>query len=283
MTTRIDELDATIIPQRDHEFPAMRDGITVKLTVSQILGLIQRGDLPADVLESLGLADSALQEIADNAVTNAKLAEMAQATIKGRAAASGTGDPVDLTAQEARAAIGVGWELIGTTTVSSSTATIDFTDLSAYRRLRMSGYVIPATDNVFIFLRTSSNNGSTYDAGASAYSHVSVRGTNSTATGFGLGTNTTGAASGIQISGTTAVGALSANEGTTFALEIHEFNQTLFAKVNGHFYTIVEDASILTGAFGGHRVENVARNALRIVASSGNISRAFVTLEGIRT
>lgn len=44
---------------------------------------------------------------ADGSITNAKLANMAQATIKGRAAAAGTGVPVDLTASQARTAIGV--------------------------------------------------------------------------------------------------------------------------------------------------------------------------------
>lgn len=38
--------------------------------------------------------------IANDAVTNAKAANMAQATIKGRAAAAGTGDPTDLTADQ---------------------------------------------------------------------------------------------------------------------------------------------------------------------------------------
>jgi hypothetical protein len=46
---------------------------------------------------------SGLLTIANNAVTNAKLAQMAQSTIKGRAASSGTGDPVDLTATQATA------------------------------------------------------------------------------------------------------------------------------------------------------------------------------------
>lgn len=40
--------------------------------------------------------------LADDSVTNAKLAEMAQATIKGRAAGAGTGNPVDLTAAQVK-------------------------------------------------------------------------------------------------------------------------------------------------------------------------------------
>lgn len=40
--------------------------------------------------------------IADNAVTNPKLADMVQATIKGRASGAGTGDPVDLTAAQVK-------------------------------------------------------------------------------------------------------------------------------------------------------------------------------------
>lgn len=46
--------------------------------------------------------------IADGAVTNAKLADMNEATIKGRAAGAGTGDPQDLTASQARTALGLG-------------------------------------------------------------------------------------------------------------------------------------------------------------------------------
>lgn len=43
--------------------------------------------------------------IGANSVTNAGLADMAQATIKGRASGAGTGDPVDLTAAQVRTII----------------------------------------------------------------------------------------------------------------------------------------------------------------------------------
>ena len=45
--------------------------------------------------------------IANDAVTNAKAANMAQSTIKGRAASAGTGDPTDLTATQVRTILNV--------------------------------------------------------------------------------------------------------------------------------------------------------------------------------
>src|SRR5690349_20245162 len=58
--------------------------------------------LTSDVTAGPGSGSQAAT-IAADAVTNAKLANMAQATIKGRAAGAGTGDPTDLTATQATA------------------------------------------------------------------------------------------------------------------------------------------------------------------------------------
>lgn len=44
---------------------------------------------------------------ADDSITNAKLANMAEATIKGRQAGAGTGDPEDLTAAQAKTALAI--------------------------------------------------------------------------------------------------------------------------------------------------------------------------------
>ena len=46
-------------------------------------------------------------QIDNDAVTNAKLANMAAATFKGRAAGAGTGDPTDLTAAQAKTALAI--------------------------------------------------------------------------------------------------------------------------------------------------------------------------------
>lgn len=62
--------------------------------------VLRRAALTGDVTASAG---NNATTIANDAVTNAKAANMAQSTIKGRAAGAGTGDPTDLTATQATA------------------------------------------------------------------------------------------------------------------------------------------------------------------------------------
>jgi hypothetical protein len=61
--------------------------------------------------------------IADDSITNAKAANMAQSTIKGRAAGAGTGDPTDLTAQQAKDIISTS-PTVTTYTTGSGTYTV---------------------------------------------------------------------------------------------------------------------------------------------------------------
>ena len=58
-TVRIDGLNPTLVPQRDHEFPAMRAGITVKLRLEQVLSLLQSGDIPSGAVDLSKLAADA--------------------------------------------------------------------------------------------------------------------------------------------------------------------------------------------------------------------------------
>ena len=54
--TRIDELNQTLLHSRDHVVPAMHDGMTVRLTIAQVLSLLKKEDLPFDPDDKLDLA-----------------------------------------------------------------------------------------------------------------------------------------------------------------------------------------------------------------------------------
>lgn len=60
--------------------------------------------------------DFSLSAIADGSITNAKLADMAQSTIKGRAAAAGTGVPVDLSTSQVKTMLGYLEDIVDDTT-----------------------------------------------------------------------------------------------------------------------------------------------------------------------
>lgn len=72
-------------------------------SVADVSGSFQRAALTGDVTAS---QNSNSTTIANGVVTNAKLANMPQSTIKGRGSGSGPGAPVDLTVAQARALIG---------------------------------------------------------------------------------------------------------------------------------------------------------------------------------
>lgn len=56
---------------------------------------------PTAVVDAIPAGGITTTMLADNSVNNTKLADMAQATIKGRASGTGTGDPQDLTGTQA--------------------------------------------------------------------------------------------------------------------------------------------------------------------------------------
>lgn len=68
-----------------------------------------------DHVHALGANSVGSTELANSSVTNAKLADMTQGTIKGRALSAGTGAPVDLTANQAAAIVGTAALHVGTT------------------------------------------------------------------------------------------------------------------------------------------------------------------------
>jgi hypothetical protein len=165
--------------------------------------------------------------------------------------------------------------LISTATASAS-ATIDFTGLSSTYK----NYVVivtncvPATNNAALNFRTSTNNGSSYDSGASDYY--------STGTNFGLSTWNYMAAvdnrAYINASGQDNTANLGGQSFTMTIVNPSASNRIMW------YLTGFENGTSEIGAMtrGGYRLATTgAVNAIRFLFGSGNIASGTFKLYGI--
>ena len=167
------------------------------------------------------------------------------------------------------------WELISSTSFSNDSSW-NVTGLSAYRDLRIRAYLLPSTDGTELRLRTSSNNGSSYDAGANDYSWYRIYGLADTPASDGDVADTE-----INIGGTATVGGGS-GEGVHLTLEVFNFNASALSR-----FLCTADALGATGAHvvtvtGALRVSSTARDAFSVYFASGSIASGYAVLEGIR-
>lgn len=105
----------------------------------------ERAALTGDVTAS---ANSNATTIANSAVTNAKMADMAQSTIKGRAAGAGTGAPVDLTATQATAILNAFTGDSGSGGVKGLVPAPAAGDAAAAKFLKADGTWVAATSSI---------------------------------------------------------------------------------------------------------------------------------------
>lgn len=167
------------------------------------------------------------------------------------------------------------WEMIEKGT-AAAVATKDFTSLSAYRMLRLTAKVEPATDGVVPWLRTSTDNGSTFAATANDYHIQNVLISNATTTSSAV-TN----AAQLHLVANNIVGN-SSTEGASFVATIFDWNQARY----GHFITetffLDTGGAVNRSINAGQRAQATARDALRFMFSSGNIATMHYVLEGVR-
>lgn len=173
------------------------------------------------------------------------------------------------------------WELISSATASSSSE-ITFTSLSstyAAYQIVFQG-VQPATDSVILYFRTSTDNGTSYDSGASDYAWASS-GENDGGTIDPEGS--TGDAQ-ISIAGDQSSEQLGNQAGETLSghLWIFKPSATEYTKVVFlcNYTDLVDDQNSLHGA--GARLSAADVDAVRFYMSSGNISTGNFKLYGIR-
>lgn len=170
------------------------------------------------------------------------------------------------------------WVKITSTTASSS-ATIDFTGLSStYAAYKVViDRAASATDNVAFWMRTSTNNGSSYDAGASDYAHVRFVALANTSTS-------------VQAAGDDADAQIIINNGCgNNTEEAYSGEITIFNPSDAHHcritfmgFTRINDATHYFTNGGGVRLAVADVDAIRFLMASGNIASGKFTLYGLR-
>lgn len=172
-----------------------------------------------------------------------------------------------------QAAAGGNWVKISSSTASAS-ATIDFTGLSStYRTFAIVlSDIAPATDAVNLYIRTSTDNGSTYDSGASDYKY-------NTTTTSGSATISNGTGNAQLLVGLTVGN--STNEKTSGIVYLHNPQGTTGAVLTWHVNGM-SPSNLAQNMIGcGIRMASADVDAIRFLFSSGNIASGTFTLYGI--
>lgn len=167
------------------------------------------------------------------------------------------------------------WEKIGLPIVVTNVANIIWTNLSAYRSLRITGRIIPLTAGSNLQGMVSEDNGATYRTAVNDYFYVEAQATSAPAVAGASAFSVAG--SGMFLVG----GAPSTTVGAKFVLEIDDFNQANSAQGVLQSVTISNAGAHLANIWGWSFQRGVARDAFKIQASAGNIT-GYATLEGIR-
>lgn len=180
------------------------------------------------------------------------------------------------------AAAGGAWTYI-TQASASGSASISFTNLnSTYIMYRVvATEVLPATDTVDLYMRTSTNNGGAYDSGASDYSFITQSFTaNLSETSGAEGDD---AISEIMLYGAGAIEAgNSTNEQGNFIVDIMNPSGTTYTTVNFSGNFVEDTTSYMCNFWGsGRRISAADVDAIQFLFSSGNISTGTFRLYGL--
>lgn len=161
------------------------------------------------------------------------------------------------------------------TTEASNVATVDITGITGFDRyIIVLNSVVPVSNAVTLSMRTSSNNGSSFDS--SGY----------TAHSLAAFTDTSANVGGSEINLTHSLGTVSsttAGAGVNCVINCFDFGLARFSRIM--FDTVFElssSANTERVVGGGNRAANSITNAVRFFFSGGNIASGTFTLYGVR-
>lgn len=165
------------------------------------------------------------------------------------------------------------------TKTASASANLSFTEFNntLYRRYEFElDSVLPATDNTTLWLRTSTNAGSSYDAGAADYSY------SNTEKGSGAEVDSVDSLGAAQIILCTSVGNAAGEQGVSGTVAVWGAGVAARTTVRTFIHSFdAADSSpfIVQGA--GARLANQDTDAVRFLFSSGNITSGTIRMYGI--
>ncbi len=168
------------------------------------------------------------------------------------------------------------WEDVGVFN-PTSTLSLDVTGLSAYSMIRVEGYLVPTTDSTQLGLRTSTNNGSSFDGGASDYSW-----TGHFSNGSSVATSADADDTWISLSvGNANIGNVT-TEGVHLDLLMTRFNASNHMILSGVVTVIRDNGSVMPMQVGGKRLSTSARDAFQFRFNTGNIAVGKISVRGLR-
>ncbi len=171
---------------------------------------------------------------------------------------------------------GGAWSLISTSTASSS-ASISFTGLSStyYAYKIVITDLQPATDGVEFYMRTSTNNGSSYDSGSSDYDSAGLRSSDLNISEYGF------TAAQIYLHHDLLDLSNASNEENSWEIMLYNPSATHYTQMT-YAAAVVEDNSRFWYCSGsGMRNSAADVDAIQFLMSSGNISTGTFKLYGL--
>jgi hypothetical protein len=129
--------------------------------------------------------------------------------------------------------------------------------------------IVPATDAQNLQIRTSSNNGSSYDSGASDYTYSQLRST------VGGSIIEAGAASQSSVIMTSSVGS-AAGEFVSGFITIHNPGLSQPVTLNYNFFGVDQNSAVISTVGGGVRLTSADVDAVQLSFTSGNLASGRV-------
>lgn len=176
------------------------------------------------------------------------------------------------TITDARLALGITWERISVQTATSVTQ-VAWVDLSPFRQLRLHADFIATGNTGGILVRTSTNNGSSYDGGATDYTYHGETEEGGNRVGVALVDSNSFPVSGVVLGANVSTADVDISGFNSINLGVIEAKSLVFNSIGGgHVYSNLR---------GFRKPAASPRNALLIGLNGGTMTGQFI-LEGIR-